>query len=92
MPTKRQELVAYLEEDEYTPYGLAREIGRGMKDVVYDLEHVRKSEGSRFRVRAAECRACGFVFRKREKVKPPSRCPVCRSERIDGPWLSIGVG
>ncbi len=92
MPTKREELVAYLEKEEYTPYGLARETDRRMKDVVYDLRHVRKSEGNRFRVRPAECRNCGFVFRKREKVKPPSRCPMCRSERIDGPWLSIAEG
>ena len=30
----------------------------------------------------AECLACGFAFRKRDRLTTPGRCPRCRAERI----------
>ncbi len=34
------------------------------------------------------CRACGFLFTVK-KPKKPSKCPQCKSERIDSPSFSI---
>jgi hypothetical protein len=40
-------------------------------------------------VTPAECRKCGFVFQKREKLKKPGKCPICRSESIEEPLFGI---
>ena len=55
------------------------------KDVYSHLEHIRLSlhaSGCRLEVTPAECRSCGFVFSKRERLTPPGKCPLCRSETI----------
>jgi predicted Zn-ribbon and HTH transcriptional regulator len=56
------------------------------------LEHLRKSlhaEGRRLTQVPAECRGCGFVFRKRDRLKGPGRCPVCKGEAISDPSFRI---
>jgi len=55
------------------------------KDVYGHLEHIRHSlraVGIHLEVTPAECRSCGFVFAKRERLAPPGRCPICRDETI----------
>jgi hypothetical protein len=37
----------------------------------------------------AVCKKCGFVFAKREKLKRPGKCPVCRGESIREPRFTI---
>ncbi|MBA3060962.1 MAG: transcriptional regulator, partial [Nitrospirae bacterium] len=37
----------------------------------------------------AECAKCSFVFRKRERLKKPGKCPICRSEFIQEPLFLI---
>jgi transcriptional regulator len=87
--TVRQELQALLSRGEYTPRELAAWFETTMRAVLDDLEHVRRSAGARFVVRAPSCTACGYAFARRARLNTPSRCPKCRSERIEGPWLSI---
>lgn len=89
MATRREELTGYLLDCERTVKELAALMRATVRDTVQDLEHVRKSTGRRFVARAAECTQCGFVFKGRDKMTSPSRCPECRSERTVGPWLSI---
>lgn len=74
----------------------AREIsgaaGMPEKDVYPHLEHIRRSlqrEGRRLIVLPASCLKCGFVFRKRERLTTPGKCPVCRSESISETLFSI---
>jgi predicted Zn-ribbon and HTH transcriptional regulator len=65
------------------------------KDVYGHLEHIRHSlrtEHSRLEVTPAECRACGFVFVKRDRLSPPGRCPICRCETIFEPLFAIRSG
>ncbi len=62
------------------------------KDVYSHLEHIRHSlhaAGSHLEVTAAECRSCGFVFSKRDRLTPPGKCPVCRCESIFEPLFTI---
>jgi len=40
----------------------------------------------------AECRECGFVFRKRDRLKAPSRCPVCKGKAISDPSFRVEEG
>lgn len=74
----------------------AREISAAVhipeKEVYGHLEHIRKTVSKKeltLVINPAECLKCGFVFRKRERLTKPGRCPVCRSELIQEPLFSI---
>jgi predicted Zn-ribbon and HTH transcriptional regulator len=90
--TVRQAIAAELEEGELTTAELSTLVGIREKDVVGHLEHLERSlphAAKRLLVVAAECRACGFVFRKRERLSRPSSCPRCRADRIEPPRFRI---
>jgi len=62
------------------------------KEVYGHLEHIRHSlhaAGRQLEVTPAECRACGFVFSKRDRLTPPGKCPLCRCETIFEPLFAI---
>lgn len=62
------------------------------KDVCSHLEHIRHSlhaGGSHLEVTPAECRSCGFVFTKRDRLATPGKCPICRCETIFEPLFAI---
>ncbi len=66
-----------------TARDISKALGIGEKDVIEHLVHVRRTVGrKRFVLEPPECLRCGFVFRKRERLKTPGRCPLCRSEEI----------
>ena len=67
---------------------LAEELGLREKEVVEHLEHLRRSHVA-LAVTPAACRECGFVFRKRERLGRPTRCPLCRSEQIEEPLFEV---
>lgn len=74
----------------------AREISQRVhireRDVYSHLEHIRLSlhtEGGHLEVIPAECRSCGFVFSKRDRLTPPGRCPLCRNESILEPLFGV---
>lgn len=69
-------------------------VGVPEKAVYGHLEHIqlsRKREND-FVLTPAECKGCGFVFRKRDRLTPPGKCPVCRKEAIEDPLFSISGG
>jgi len=35
------------------------------------------------------CRLCGYVFKDIDRPRKPSKCPVCKSERIEDPRFKI---
>jgi predicted Zn-ribbon and HTH transcriptional regulator len=82
--TRRQQIARLLRESPRTVLELSRIVKSPVKSVLIDLEHVRRGlkEGDRWTVIPAECQGCGFVFRERERLNRPSRCPKCRSEEI----------
>lgn len=63
---------------------LSQAVGVPHRQVAEHLEHLARS-GDAFDVLPARCVACGFVFRERDRFAKPSRCPTCRSERIEPP-------
>ena len=90
--TTRQEIIAALQEGPCS----AREVSAAVKiperEVSGHLEHIRKSiasTGRRLVVMPAECKKCGFVFSKRDKLTRPGKCPVCKGESIREPHFSI---
>lgn len=67
--------------------------GMSVKEVSEHLDHIRRTLNTktrRLRVVPAECRKCGFVFRKRDRLSKPGRCPVCKGEMITEPLFEIG--
>jgi predicted Zn-ribbon and HTH transcriptional regulator len=89
--TRRQEIARILRTGPHTVDDLARKVGAPAKSVLADLEHVRRGlkGGDAWRVHEAACLSCGFVFRGRERLATPSRCPECRSEDIEDPRFEI---
>ncbi len=62
------------------------------REVSGHLEHIRKtlaSSGRHLVIIPAECKKCGFVFSKRERLKKPGKCPVCKGESIREPLFSL---
>ncbi len=75
-----------------TAHELSARVRIPEKQVAEHLEHLGRSlrAGSeRLHVEPARCLDCGFVFRKRDRLTRPSRCPVCRGERVDAPRFAI---
>lgn len=71
---------------------ISKNVGLSEKEVYEHLYHIRKSIDKQnyvFVIEPAECKKCGFIFKKREKLKKPGKCPLCRSESIKEPLFSI---
>jgi hypothetical protein len=93
--TIRRRIRALLLEGPRTALEISSAVRRPEKEVASHLEHLRKSlhsEGHRLVQRPAECRGCGFVFRKRERLTAPGRCPVCKGESISDPSFLVTGG
>jgi hypothetical protein len=90
--TVRGRIRALLEEGPHTAKEISFAVRLPEKEVESHLDHLRRSlhaEGCRLAQVPAECRSCGFVFRKRERFKAPGRCPVCKGEAISDPSFRL---
>jgi predicted Zn-ribbon and HTH transcriptional regulator len=90
--TVRRAIIAALDQGERSARDLSVEVRAPEKEVYDHLEHIRKTMGATGRhlaVTPAKCKKCGFVFSKRERLKKPGKCPVCRGESIHEPLFSI---
>jgi hypothetical protein len=84
--------MALLVEGSISAAEISTAVGLPEKEVSSHLEHIRRSlhaTGAVLEIEPAECRHCGFVFAKRERMTSPGRCPVCRNEAISDPLFSI---
>jgi hypothetical protein len=93
--TARRKIRALLEEGPHSAKEISFSIRKPEKEVENHLEHLRKSlhaEGRQLAQVPAECRGCGFVFRKRERLKAPGRCPICKGESISDPSFRVEGG
>jgi transcriptional regulator len=90
--TVRHLLVALLSEQTLSAKEISAAAHIAEKEVYGHLEHIRLSlaaSGSTLVITPAECRACGFVFGKRDRLTTPGRCPVCRDEAILEPLFTV---
>lgn len=81
-----------LEEGSFSAREISGRVHISEKEVYGHLEHIHKTlarEGRELVVTPAECTQCGFVFRKRERLTKPGRCPVCRGESILEPLFEV---
>ena len=90
--TIRHAIKTLLDEGSVSAQDISIAVHLPEKEVYSHLEHIRRSlhaTGAVLEVTPAECRSCGFVFTKRDRMTPPGKCPVCRSEAIDNPLFNI---
>jgi predicted Zn-ribbon and HTH transcriptional regulator len=90
--TVRHEIVSALKGRTLSARDISAEVHIPEKEVYEHLEHIRKSANIQdltLVIDPAECLKCGFLFRKREKLRKPGRCPVCKGEQIQDPLFSI---
>lgn len=90
--TVRQSIRDALADGALTALEISGAVGIPERDVaghLASIERGAKHRGERFVVEPARCEGCGFVFKKRERLSTPSRCPACRSERIHPPRFRI---
>jgi predicted Zn-ribbon and HTH transcriptional regulator len=90
--TIRREIISVLVGKTLSAKDISADVRVSEKEIYEHLEHIQrtisKSEHN-FIVTPAECKKCGFIFRKRDRLKKPGRCPVCRGESIQEPLFSI---
>ncbi len=90
--TTRQKIISSLEGRVLTARDLSGDVRVSEKEVYEHLQHIQrtisKSEHHLI-ITPALCKKCGFVFRKRSRLKKPGKCPVCRGEFIKEPFFTI---
>jgi transcriptional regulator len=90
--TVRQRLRAALVGRTYSARELSGMLSIPEREVYGHLEHLRRTLQASDRslvVIPSRCRKCGFLFRKRDKLKKPGRCPQCRETLISEPLFTI---
>jgi predicted Zn-ribbon and HTH transcriptional regulator len=87
--TLRQTMIRLLERQELTAHDLARALLLTPREVEEHLPHLLKSLKNRLKISPAQCRQCGYVFKDRQRLDTPGRCPRCRQELVEGPWFRV---
>lgn len=87
--TVRQGVIALLKEETLTAKELSSLAGISEKEVLEHLAHIKTALHGKLVVTPPRCLGCGFSFQKRERLKKPGRCPVCRSERVADPAFKV---
>jgi predicted Zn-ribbon and HTH transcriptional regulator len=95
--TRRQQIVDLLGQAAYGFEGLRAELRLSVRVLEDDLRHVERSlhrGHQRLVVTPAACRECGYLFKGRapKRYHTPSRCPQCKSEKIDDARLRVEDG
>jgi predicted Zn-ribbon and HTH transcriptional regulator len=90
--TIRQNIISILEGRTLSARDISSEVRVSEKEVYDHLSHIQKTFNKSDRtlvITPAECRKCGFVFKKRERLNKPGKCPVCHGETIKESLFSI---
>lgn len=85
--TIREEIARILKTGKFSAKELSRFLEIGEKEVYYHLEFIKKSHY--LKIEPSQCKICGFLFKKREKLKKPTKCPICKNEYILDPVFYI---
>ncbi len=86
--TVRKEIVSLLEEQTLSVKEISGYVRVSEKEIYDHLDHIRKSgerKKHKLNIQPALCKKCGFVFKKRERIKKPGKCPLCHNQSIQEP-------
>jgi predicted Zn-ribbon and HTH transcriptional regulator len=90
--TVRQNIVSVLRGQILSAREISGEVHVSEKEVLNNLFYIQKTlakNKNHLIIIPAECRKCGFVFKKRDRFNRPGKCPICRSEMIKEPFFTI---
>jgi len=90
--TIRQKIISLLDGKILSAKEISADVMASEKEVYEHLEHIQRTINKKEHnliITPAVCKKCGFVFKKRDRLKKPSKCPVCRSELIQEPLFSV---
>ena len=88
MTTIRKQIIEVISDAQCDARDISSAVGITEKEVYGHLPHIARSlpkQGKKLKITPARCIACGYVFKDRQRVNKPSRCPRCKSERIEHP-------
>ncbi len=84
--TNRQQIILLLQKENLGARELSQAIGLPEKEIYNHLEHIGKTvrrQGLHLKSAPGPvCLACGYDFKKRQRLTPPGRCPRCRATHI----------
>jgi len=91
MSTVRQAMKELLAEQPHSSLELSQLLSQSEKQVLDHLFHLARAPGPgrHFQIIPAVCKNCGFVFRKRDRLTRPSRCPLCQHQSISRPRFAL---
>lgn len=92
MKTIRQRIITLLMEEPSNALQISMAVGIPEKEVCPHLYHIEKSvrsKGGSLNRIPAQCMGCGYVFKHRNRLSSPSKCPECRSTHIQDPVFKI---
>ncbi len=92
--TTRKRIADHLRDRDAKPSEIADALDVHVDSVYAHLEHVSRSvegEGGRMLVAPPECAECGFSEFD-YPLSRPSKCPSCKSERLEEPVLRVEEG
>lgn len=90
--TIRRKMISILLAQPSTARQMSAELRLPEREIYDHLEHIRRTMHMgeyHLIVQPAVCEKCGFTFRKRERLKSPGKCPMCRSELIAEPLFEV---
>ncbi len=90
--TVRKEIEEVLRGGRFSAREISTLVRVSEREVYGHLGHIQRAAhkgGYQLNVTPAECKGCGFVFRKRDRLTRPGRCPVCHGGPITEPLFSI---
>lgn len=89
--TSRQAIKELLLEQPHSALEISQLLSLSEKEVLDHLDHLARAPGPglHFQISPAACKHCGFIFKKRERLTIPSRCPICRHESIRRPRFAL---
>jgi len=88
----RELLLRTLGAEPVTVRALSQAAGLSEREVLNHLQHLQKTlkaQNRRLLITPARCIDCHFVFQKRERLRRPGKCPVCRSTHLSEPNFSL---
>jgi len=90
--TIRHKIISIISGQALSAKEISADVRISEKEVSGHLEHIKKTLGKSGHdvvITPSECNKCGFVFKKRDRLKKPGKCPVCSGESITAPLFSI---
>ena len=94
MGSLRQEIIRLIGEREMSARELSQILSireRDVYDHMYHIEKTVKASEEELFIIQSHCLKCGFTFKNRKRISPPSRCPICKGEHIADPVFRISA-